>query len=173
MNNDDQNDDGEYIASGPGETLPDNPTPISPPLGLWDGTEPLGSITSPSESGKYKMALRDYSANVQVEYSLVCLDYIEYDAQARPVNKTVLCQASGMELKNTHHENPLLRALLREKGRIPGLSGYADHKEVDLLPLDTVIVDTGVHQLPGNLPPTGTNVRFASQTDVGRFSGNH
>lgn len=149
----------------------DEPTPHKPPSGLWGGSMPLGSVTSPSSSSEYKMVLRDYAANAQVEYSLVCLDYTEYDPTGAAILKTVLCQATGMQLKNTHHENPLLRALVRERGRIPGLSGFADHKEVDLLPLDSVIRENRQHQLPGNIPPTGTEVRFASEEDVKLFSG--
>lgn len=59
----------------------------------------------------------------------------------------------------------MLRALLCEKGRIPGLSGFADHKEVSLLPMDSIISGTEIHQLPRNIPPTGTDIRFASTED--------
>jgi hypothetical protein len=155
------------------EQLAEGTTPVPPPPGLWSGKDPVGSITSPCETGKYRMALRDYAATVQIEGSLVALDYTELDHTAQPVKKTVLCQVAHMNLQNVHHENRILRALLRERGRIPGLSGVADHKEVELLPMDTILVGKDVHQLPRNIPPTGTDVRFASTEDVRRFSGQH
>lgn len=145
----------------------------TPPPGLWDGQAPIGSITSPSETGKYRMVLRDYASTVQVEGSLVTLDYNEVDGTGQQVTKTVLCLASHTSSENIHHENALLRSLLREKGRIPGLSGVADHKEVDLLPMDTVLLGSDVHQLPRNVPAMGTDVRFASVDDVAHFSGAH
>jgi len=153
--------------------LPEGPTLVTPPSGLWTGEEPVGSITSPCETGRYRMVLRDYAATVQIEGSLVTLDYTELDSEARPVKKTVLCQVSRMRSQNIHHENRILGALLRERGRIPGLSGYADHKEVDLLPMDTILVEKDVHQLPRNIPSMGTDVRFASIKDVRNFSGQH
>lgn len=155
------------------ESLPDSPSLVPPPSGLWSGAEPLGSITSPSETGRYKMALRDYASTAQVDGSLVALDYDEMDRDGNVVRKTVLCQVTGMSLHNKHHESPTLRALIREKGRIPGLSGYADHKEVDLLPMDCVIAGTETRQLPRTIPPTGTNVRYASAEDVVQFSTRH
>ncbi len=119
------------------------------------------------------MVLRDYAANVQIEGSLVSLDYTELDSSAQPINKSILCQVGRMKAENIHHENPMLRALLRKKGRIPGLSGFADHKEVTLLPMDTILKGTSVHQLPRNIPPMGTDVRFASLEDVRNFSEQH
>jgi hypothetical protein len=151
----------------------ETPELVPPPEGLWQGEVALGSITSPSETGKYRMVLRDYSSTAQVEGSLVALDYVELDGAGSPLKKTVLCQVSHMRAQNIHHENRVLGALLREKGRIPGLSGFADHKEVDLLPMDTLAVATNVHQLPRNIPPMGTDVRFASVADVQAFSGSH
>ncbi|HEU5376053.1 MAG TPA: DUF87 domain-containing protein [Ktedonobacteraceae bacterium] len=152
---------------------PEEAAPKPPPPGLWSGNDPVGSITSPSETGRYRMVLRDYAAMVQIEGSLVTLDYSELDSEAKEQQKTILCQVSRTRLQNIHHENRLLGALLREKGRIPGLSAIADHKEVDLLPMDTILVGTTIHQLPRNVPPTGTDVRFASVEDVHHFSGVH
>lgn len=153
---------------------PNSPKPPPPPPpGIWEGKAAIGSITSPSESGKYRMVLRDYAAMLQVEGSLVTLDYSELGQDEQEIKKTILCQVSHTTSENTHHENHLLRALLREKGRIPGLSGYADHKEVDLLPMDTILTGKDLHQLPRNIPPMGTDVRFASQEDVNNFSGQH
>jgi hypothetical protein len=154
-------------------TTNNNATPQVPPDDLWEGKSPVGSITSPCDTGRYRMVLRNYAANVQLEGGLVCLDYSELNSDGQKIKKTVLCQISKMRLQNVHHENRLLGALLREKGRIPGLSGYADHKEADLLPMDTIIVGTNTHQLPRNIPSTGTDVRFASAEDVDNFSGKH
>lgn len=153
--------------------MPENPTLVAPPAGLISGDAPVGSITSPSETDKYRMVLRDYAATVQIEGSLVSLDYTELDSTGKSVHKTILCQVSRTQLQNAHHEKAVLRALLREKGRIPGLSGFADHKEVTLLPMDSIISGTEIHQLPRNVPPTGTDVRFASTEDVKLFSGKH
>lgn len=177
MNDNTNNHDssnGQYTESTqPQDQIPGSPTPIVPPPGLWSGEEPVGSITSPCETGRYRMVLRDYAATVQIEGSLVTLDYTELDSEAQAVKKTVLCQVSRMRSQNIHHENRILGALLRERGRIPGLSGFADHKEVDLLPMDTILVDKDVHQLPRNIPPMGTDIRFASIQDVRNFSGHH
>ena len=149
-------------------------TPVPLPPGVHEGQAPVGSITSPSETNRYRMVLRDYAATLQIEGSLVALDYTEWDSERNPIMKTVLCQASHMRLQNVHHEKPILGALLRRKGNIPGLSGSADNKEVDLLPMDTILVDNPkVHQLPRNIPSTGTAVRFASVQDVRNFSGEH
>jgi hypothetical protein len=152
----------------------EGPTPVPLPPGVHEGQAPVGAITSPSETNRYRMVLRDYAATLQIEGSLVALDYTEWDSERNPVMKTVLCQASHMRLQNVHHEKPILGALLRRKGNIPGLSGSADNKEVDLLPMDTILVDDlQVHQLPRNIPSTGTEVRFASVQDVRNFSGEH
>ena len=153
--------------------MPENPTLVTPPAGLTSGKETVGSITSPSETDKYRMVLRDYAATVQIEGSLVCLDYTELDSTGKTIQKTILCQVARTQLQNAHHEKPVLRALLREKGRIPGLSGFADHKEVTLLPMDSVLSGKEIHQLPRNVPPTGTDVRFAAEEDVKLFSGKH
>lgn len=161
--------DGQATSEQP----PEEAAPKPPPPGLWSGKDPVGSITSPCETGRYRMVLRDYAAMVQIEGSLVTLDYTELDSEANEQQKTILCQVSRTRLQNIHHENRLLGALLREKGRIPGLSAIADHKEVDLLPMDTILVGTTIHQLPRNVPPTGTDVRFASVEDVTHFSGEH
>ncbi len=150
-----------------------HPDPVSPPDGMWSGTAPLGSITSPCETGSYRVVLRDYAGTAQIEGSLVALDYEERDSSGAIVTKTVLGQVSKMHMENIHHKPGPLGALLREKGRIPGLSGYADQKEVDVLPMDTIIVGTDIHQLPRTIPLTGTDVRFASVADVAHFSGQH
>lgn len=163
----------DNVTSNSQQPLSDSPKPVKPPSGMWSGKEPVGSITSPSETGRYSMVLRDYAATVQIEGSLVALDYEELDSSGNPVRKTILCQVSRTTLQNSHHEKDVLRALLREKGRIPGLSGFADHKEVNLLPMDSVLSGTEIHQLPRNIPPTGTDVRFASTEDVKVFSGKH
>lgn len=155
------------------DQLPESPTLVPPPPGLWAGEAPVGSITSPCETGRYRMILRGYAATIQIEGSLVAFDYDELDSQGQPVKKTVLCQVSKTQLENVHHENRILGPLLREKGRIPGLSGYADNKEVDMLPMDTIVAKTDRHELPRNIPPTGTDVRFASVEDVANFSGDH
>jgi len=168
-NNNDQSDTSKQTQN----QMPENPTLITPPAGLTSGKEPVGSITSPSETDKYRMVLRDYAATVQIEGNLVCLDYTEFDITGKIVQKTILCQVARTQLQNAHHEKAVLRALLREKGRIPGLSGFADHKEVTLLPMDSVLSGTEIHQLPRNVPPTGTDVRFASEEDVKLFSGKH
>lgn len=174
MNEDFENASEQYNQEDDnGSEANNGPTLVPPPQGLWTGEEPLGSITSPSETGKYRMVLRDYASTAQVEGNLVALDYSELDSQGQQVKKTVLCQVSRMKSQNIHHENRLLGALLREKGRIPGLSGYADHKEVELLPMDTLMVGRDIHQLPRSIPPMGTDVRFASIADVSAFSGKH
>lgn len=157
----------------PNIEIPESPSLTPPPPGLWAGEAPMGSITSPSESGKYKMALRNYATTAQVEGSLVALDYDELGFDGKRVKKTVLCQVTHMTNTNQHHERPLYKAIIRERGRIPGLSGYADHKEVDLLPMDCVIADTDIRQLPRTIPPTGTDVRFASINDIAQFSTRH
>lgn len=168
-----KNNDQNNIPEQNSGQMPENPTLITPPAGLTSGKDPVGSITSPSETDRYRMVLRDYAATVQIEGSLVCLDYTELDGTGKPVKKTILCQVSKTQLQNAHHEKAVLRALLREKGRIPGLSGFADHKEVSLLPMDSIISGTEIHQLPRNIPPTGTDIRFASTEDVKLFSGKH
>jgi hypothetical protein len=158
---------------GNGASDNDTPRPTIPPLGLVDGRVPVASITSPCESGRYRAILRDYAALSQIEGSLVALDYEENGADGEPVTKTVLCQVSKMDMQNPHHENIVLRALLRQKGAIPGISGVADSKEVTLLPMDTVLQGTEIHQMPRTIPPTGTAVRFASREDISQFSGKH
>ncbi|MAT96875.1 MAG: hypothetical protein CL608_07005 [Anaerolineaceae bacterium] len=164
-------DNGNSIDSNSQES--DGLVPI--PDGIMEGAAPIGSITSPSSTQKYKMILRDYASNLQVTGSLVTLDYEEMNRQSEKITKTVLCQVVDAEATNHHHEKNVLRALLREKGRIPGLSGRADNKEVELLPIGSLVSVSGsnVHQLPRNIPPMGTDVRFASAEDVHRFSGDH
>lgn len=164
-------DNGNSIDNNSQES--DGLVPI--PNGIMEGAAPIGSITSPSSTQKYKMILRDYASNLQVTGSLVTLDYEEMNRQSQKIKKTVLCQVVDAEATNHHHEKNVLRALLREKGRIPGLSGRADNKEVELLPIGSLISVSGsnVHQLPRNIPPMGTDVRFASAEDVHMFSGDH
>lgn len=157
----------------PNNSLPNEPELIAPPQGLWSGEVPVGSITSPCETGRYRMVLRDYASTVQLEGSLVCLDYHELDGSGKKIRKTVLCQIAKLALKNRHHENPILGPIIREKGRIPGLSQFADQKEANLIPMDSIVTDTDIHQLPRNIPPTGTDIRFASVQDVANFSGQH
>src|SRR6266516_4578371 len=112
----DNNNNGEDSESTSSkDQMPEEPTPIAPPAKLWKGEAPLGSITSPCETGRYRMVLRDYAATVQIEGSMVTLDYTEIDSEARSVKKTVLCQVSKMKSENVHHENRMLRALLRER----------------------------------------------------------
>src|SRR5216110_2421461 len=125
MNNDNNSKESYPKSTQSQDQIPESPTPKAPPSGLWSGEEAVGSITSPCETGRYRMVLRDYAATVQIEGSLVTLDYTELDSEARSVKKTVLCQVSRMRSQNVHHENRILGALLRERGRIPGLSGFA------------------------------------------------
>ena len=173
MSEDAGRNDNQGFTAKSQEQVPHTPTLVSPPLGMWSGEAPVGSMTTPSETGKYRMVLRDYAATAQIEGGLVALDYNERDVNGNEVTKTVLCQVSRMSSRNRHHENPILGALLRERGRIPGLSGFADQKEVDLLPMDTIVKGTNKHEMPRSIPPTGTDIRLASKADVANFSDQH
>jgi hypothetical protein len=142
-----------------------------------NGESIIGSITSPCETGKYHMALRDYAADRQVSNQLVVLDIEEVSAKGEHVRKRILAQVTKLSLNNRHHENPLFQALIRRQGYVPGLSQVADNKIADLLPLDSVITSpesrAGAKQMPRTLPPTGTDIRTASEDDLLTFVGDH
>ena len=125
-----EQNDGDGSSRTPSDDAPAaRPDPVSPPEGMWSGAAPLGSITSPCETGAYRVVLRDYASTAQIEGSLVALDYEERDSSGTIVKKTVLGQVSKMHMENIHHKPGPLGALLREKGRIPGLSGYAARRK--------------------------------------------
>ncbi len=81
ISNYENNEEEPPKLASPLSQIPEEPTPVVPPAGLWTGEEPVGSITSPCETGSYRMVLRDYAATVQIEGSLVSLDYTEIDSR--------------------------------------------------------------------------------------------
>lgn len=158
-----------------------NPTPVysetleivQPASKITENRRPIASITSPSSSGEYSAILRDYAATYQIEGSLVAFDYREIGSGGELIVKTVLCQVTKMELDNAVHKDPVMRAVLRKSGSIPGITGVSDNRTITLLPIDAIQKGYADHRMVRTIPPTGTEVRFASKQDIDAFSGNN
>lgn len=86
----------------------------------------------------------------------------------------MLGQVRDLELRNHHHEQPLLKAYLRQHLEVPGLSGRADHRIARVFPVDAVVLDENGELIEKTsalsvLPATGTHVYMANDAMIRKF----
>jgi hypothetical protein len=143
---------------------------------LLCGAAPAATIDSGSSSEMLRAVLRNGAGALALNQQLLCFEVETTSPDTgSPQRVRVLAQARRTEQTNSHHESPLLRAYVREHGSLPGLSGRADHRVIDLYPVDAVVIPgrsgADVIKAPPSavVPPTGTDVYVADNDTIQTF----
>lgn len=129
---------------------------------LHDGTEPIGVLGSPSSTGQLTLELLDAATRRKLVGELVLLPFVQDG-----VRHYALGQITEIVLRNVWHEDPTIRSLVRQRGRIDAVSERQDTHQ-GMLAISAVFAEDGTGFRPsilGTVPPTGTPI-FAVGDEV-------
>ncbi len=127
-----------------------------------DGIEPIGVVGSPSSTGHLTLELLDAATRRKLVGELVLLPFFQDG-----LRHYALGQITEVELRNVWHEDPTIRSLVRQRGRIDAVSERQDtHRGI--LEVSAVFCEENGRFRPsilGTVPPTGTPI-YAVTDDV-------
>lgn len=127
-----------------------------------NGIEPIGVVGSPSSTGHLTLKLLDAATRRKLVGQLVLLPFFQDG-----LRDYALGQTTKVELRNVWHEDPTIRRLVRQRGRIGAVSERQDtHRGI--LEVSAVFCEENGRFRPlilGTVPPTGTPI-YAVTDDV-------
>lgn len=133
-----------------------------------DGIEPIGVVGSPSSTGHMTLELLEAATRRKLVGELVLVPFVQDDRW-----HYALGQITEVELRNVWHEDPTIRSLVRQRGRIDAVSERQDTHQ-GLLEISAVFCEDGHGFRPsvlGTVPPTGTPIYLVTDELLARLLG--
>jgi len=135
-------------------------------LMLDDGLEPIGVVGSPSSTGRITLELLDAATRRKLVGELVVLPFSQDG-----MRHYALGQITEVVLRNVWHEDPTIRSLVRQRGRIDAVSERQDTHQ-GMLEISAVFAadQSGIRPgVLGTVPPTGTPIYAVSDAVLDRL----
>ncbi len=124
-------------------------------LALIEKLEPVGVVGSPSSTGRIMLELLDVATRRKLVGELVLMPFLQ-----NSVPHYALGQITEVVLRNVWHEDPTIRSLVRQRGRMEVVSERQDTYQ-GMLEISAVFAADEVGVRPavlGTVPPTGTPI---------------
>ena len=121
--------------------------------------EKIGTIGSPSSTGGVALDILGTAVNKKLVGELV---YFKFSQDGKP--HYALGQITEVQLRNVWLEDPTMRSLARQRGRVNPVSGEQD-THLGQMNISAVFADEGDKFEPsilGTVPPTGTFVKLVT-----------
>ncbi len=131
-----------------------------------DGLEPIGVVGSPSSTGSITLELLETATRRKLVGELVLLPFWQDG-----VRHYALGQITEVLLRNVWHEDPTIRSLVRQRGRIDAVSERQDTHQ-GMLQISAVFAVDEAGFRPavlGTVPPTGTPLYAVTDTVLERL----
>ena len=120
----------------------------------------IAAVSSPSTTDELSIDILASAADTRLVGSLVEFDLMQDGRQVCATG-----QITSLEMRNKFHENDVFKNIIKNKGRIPHLSGREDVRTAAISP-GAVFGHDGDnwgHEVLGTVPAAGTPVRKLSQ----------
>lgn len=122
---------------------------------LIDNAERIGVIGSPSSTGELALDILGNAVNKKLVGELALFSYLQ-DVQQH----YALGQITEVTLRNIWHEDPTMRSLIRQRGRIDAVSERQDTHQGEMTISAVFANDAGDYRpsILGTVPATGTPI---------------
>lgn len=124
---------------------------------LVDAAERIGVIGSPSSTGELALDILGSAVSKKLVGELALFRYLQ-DTQQH----YALGQITEITLRNIWHEDPTMRSLIRQRGRVDAVSERQDTHQGEMT-ISAVFADNAGHYRPsilGTVPATGTPIHL-------------
>ena len=124
---------------------------------LIDAAERIAVIGSPSSTGGMAIDILGGAVNKKLVGELALFRYLQDGHQ-----HYALGQITEVQLRNVWHEDPTMRSLIRQRGRVDAVSQRQDTHQGEMI-ISAVFADNGGNYRPsilGTVPATGTPVHL-------------
>jgi len=132
---------------------------------IIDGTERLGVIGSPSSTSQLALDILGAAAARKLVGELALFRYLQDSA-----NHYALGQITEVQLRNVWHEDPTMRSLIRQRGRVEAVSERQD-THLGKMIISAVFSQGGPAgyepSIMGTVPSTGTNIHLVNDEVLG------
>lgn len=137
--------------------MPDDTTKLSK---LVDQTEQLGVVGSPSSTAQLALDILGSAVTRKLVGELALFRFMQDSGF-----NYALGQITEIQLKNVWHEDPTMRSLIRQRGRVDAVSEKQDTHLGQMI-ISAVFRETGlskyVPSILGTVPSTGTQIRLVT-----------
>lgn len=127
---------------------------------IVDSTERLGVIGSPSSTGELALDILGSSVGRKLVGELALFSFLQDTAP-----HYALGQITEVQLRNIWHEDPTMRSLIRQRGRVDAVSERQDTHQAKMV-ISAVFAHNGDGRyepsILGTVPSTGTSVHQVS-----------
>jgi len=127
---------------------------------IIDGTERLGVIGSPSSTSELALDILGAAAARKLVGELALFRYLQDSA-----NHYALGQITEVQLRNVWHEDPTMRSLIRQRGRVEAVSERQD-THLGKMIISAVFSQGGPAgyqpSIMGTVPSTGTHIHLVN-----------
>jgi DNA helicase HerA-like ATPase len=125
-----------------------------------DGTERLGVVGSPSSTSELALDILGSAVSRKLVGELALFRYSQDAAQHYGLG-----QITEIQLRNIWHEDPTMRSLIRQRGRVDAISERQD-THLGKMSLSAVFCKGGAHgyepSILGTVPSTGTPIHLVT-----------
>jgi hypothetical protein len=128
---------------------------------LVDAAERIGVIGSPSSTGEMSLDILGSAVSKKLVGELALFRYLQ-DTQQH----YALGQITEVTLRNIWHEDPTMRSLIRQRGRVDAVSERQDTHQGEMT-ISAVFADNAGNYRPsilGTVPATGTPIHLVEDT---------
>lgn len=134
---------------------------------IIDGTERLGVIGSPSSTSQLALDILGPAATRKLVGELALFRYLQDSA-----NHYALGQITEVQLRNVWHEDPTMRSLIRQRGRVEAVSERQD-THLGKMIISAVFSKGGwagyEPSIMGTVPSTGTPIHLVNDDVLGEL----
>ncbi|HAY22923.1 MAG TPA: ATPase [Desulfobacterales bacterium] len=134
---------------------------------IIDATERLGVIGSPSSTSQLALDILGAAAARKLVGELALFRYLQDSA-----NHYALGQITEVQLRNVWHEDPTMRSLIRQRGRVEAVSERQD-THLGKMIISAVFSQSGPAgyepSIMGTVPSTGTHIHLVSDDVLGEL----
>ena len=133
---------------------------------LISDAEKIGTIGSPSSTSEVSLDIMETAAKRKLVGELV---FFEFTQDGKP--HYAMGQITEVQLRNIWLEDPTMRSLARQRGRVNPVSGEQD-THLGKMTVSAVFANEGEMFEPsilGTVPPTGTFIKLATDEVLGKF----
>ena len=134
---------------------------------IIDETERLGVIGSPSSTSQLALDILGPAAARKLVGELALFRYLQDSA-----NHYALGQITEVQLRNVWHEDPTMRSLIRQRGRVEAVSERQD-THLGKMSISAVFSQGGSAgyepSLMGTVPSTGTHIHLVNDEVLGEL----
>jgi hypothetical protein len=134
---------------------------------IIDGTERLGVIGSPSSTSQLALDILGAAAARKLVGELALFRYLQDSA-----SHYALGQITEVQLRNVWHEDPTMRSLIRQRGRVEAVSERQD-THLGKMIISAVFSQGGPAgyepSIMGTVPSTGTHIHLVNDDVLGEL----